>query len=253
MTRAETTASEARRAPPRRSARCLPSFSLETCVAGVTLLLRSRAAHSYDGRRVIPAVGAAAPVAAAGNRGVPGDEGRRAATSPGRPERHRHTSTRPSARIAVVALQILLTNDDGIDAPGIAVLRRAVEGLGDVTTIAPDRNTSAVARGITIHRALCARAARPSATAGTGSPATAPRPTACASRCSASSAPCPTSSSPASTPGATWAPTSRTPAPSAPPSRRRSAATRRSPSRWKSASRAGWTRPSRCSGRWSST
>ena len=53
-----------------------------------------------------------------------------------------------------MALQILLTNDDGIDAPGIAVLRRALDGLGDVTTIAPDRNTSAVARGITIHRAL---------------------------------------------------------------------------------------------------
>jgi 5'-nucleotidase len=53
-----------------------------------------------------------------------------------------------------VTLQILLTNDDGIDAPGIAVLRRALEGLGDVTTIAPDRNTSAVARGITVRRAL---------------------------------------------------------------------------------------------------
>jgi 5'-nucleotidase len=53
-----------------------------------------------------------------------------------------------------VALQILLTNDDGIDAPGIAVLRSALEGLGDVTTVAPDRNTSAVARGITVRRAL---------------------------------------------------------------------------------------------------
>jgi 5'-nucleotidase len=53
-----------------------------------------------------------------------------------------------------VTLQILLTNDDGIDAPGIAVLRRALEGLGDVTTIAPDGNTSAVARGITIGRPL---------------------------------------------------------------------------------------------------
>jgi 5'-nucleotidase len=53
-----------------------------------------------------------------------------------------------------VTLQILLTNDDGIDAPGIVVLRRALDGLGEVTTIAPDRNTSAVARGITIHRAL---------------------------------------------------------------------------------------------------
>ena len=53
-----------------------------------------------------------------------------------------------------MTLQILLTNDDGIDAPGIAVLRRALDGLGEVTTIAPDRNTSAVARGITIDRAL---------------------------------------------------------------------------------------------------
>jgi 5'-nucleotidase len=53
-----------------------------------------------------------------------------------------------------VTLQILLTNDDGIQAPGIAVLRHALEGLGDVTTIAPDCNTSAVARGITIHRPL---------------------------------------------------------------------------------------------------
>lgn len=53
-----------------------------------------------------------------------------------------------------MSLQILLTNDDGIDAHGIAVLRRALDGLGDVTTIAPDRNTSAVARGITIRRPL---------------------------------------------------------------------------------------------------
>jgi len=51
-------------------------------------------------------------------------------------------------------VQILLTNDDGIEAPGIAVLRRALEGLAEVTTIAPDRNTSAVARGITIDRPL---------------------------------------------------------------------------------------------------
>ncbi len=54
----------------------------------------------------------------------------------------------------LVTLQILLTNDDGIDAPGIAVLRRAVEGLGEVTTIAPDRDTSAVARSITVRGAL---------------------------------------------------------------------------------------------------
>jgi 5'-nucleotidase len=53
-----------------------------------------------------------------------------------------------------VTLQILLTNDDGIQAPGLAVLRAAVDGLGEITTIAPDHNASAVARGITIHRPL---------------------------------------------------------------------------------------------------
>ena len=53
-----------------------------------------------------------------------------------------------------VTLEILLTNDDGIHAPGIAVLRRALEGLGRVTTIAPDHNSSAVGRSITIDRAL---------------------------------------------------------------------------------------------------
>lgn len=49
---------------------------------------------------------------------------------------------------------ILLTNDDGIDSPGIAVLRHALEGLGTVTTIAPARNSSGVARSITIDRPL---------------------------------------------------------------------------------------------------
>jgi 5'-nucleotidase len=53
-----------------------------------------------------------------------------------------------------VTLQILLTNDDGILAPGIALLRAAVDGLGEITTLAPDHNASAVARAITIHRAL---------------------------------------------------------------------------------------------------
>ncbi len=53
-----------------------------------------------------------------------------------------------------MTVHILLTNDDGIQAHGISVLRRAVEGLGEVTTIAPDHNASAVARGITIDRPL---------------------------------------------------------------------------------------------------
>ena len=49
---------------------------------------------------------------------------------------------------------ILLTNDDGIASPGLATLRRALEPLGSVQTVAPRDNTSAVARSITIDRPL---------------------------------------------------------------------------------------------------
>lgn len=55
---------------------------------------------------------------------------------------------------AGVTLQLLLTNDDGIASPGIAALRRALDGLGEITTLAPAANCSAVARSITIDRAL---------------------------------------------------------------------------------------------------
>lgn len=41
---------------------------------------------------------------------------------------------------------ILLTNDDGIDAPGIATLREELTALGDVTVVAPDGNQSGVGR-----------------------------------------------------------------------------------------------------------
>jgi 5'-nucleotidase len=59
-----------------------------------------------------------------------------------------------------VTLQILLTNDDGLHAPGLAVLRAALDGLGELTVLAPDHNASAVARGITIRRPLHVRAER---------------------------------------------------------------------------------------------
>ncbi len=52
---------------------------------------------------------------------------------------------------------ILLTNDDGIDAPGLAALRRGLDPLGTVLTLAPDGNRSAIARSITIDRPLHAR------------------------------------------------------------------------------------------------
>ena len=46
-------------------------------------------------------------------------------------------------------MRIVLTNDDGIDAPGLLAARQALEKVGDVITVAPDRNRSGVGRSIT--------------------------------------------------------------------------------------------------------
>jgi 5'-nucleotidase len=51
-------------------------------------------------------------------------------------------------------MRIVLTNDDGIDAPGLLVARQALEKIGDVLTVAPDRNRSGVGRSITFGTAL---------------------------------------------------------------------------------------------------
>ena len=42
----------------------------------------------------------------------------------------------------------MLTNDDGIDATGLFEARKALEEVGEVLTVAPDRNRSGVGRGI---------------------------------------------------------------------------------------------------------
>ncbi len=52
---------------------------------------------------------------------------------------------------------ILVTNDDGFHAPGIKALAAALEALGDVAVVAPDREQSGVARMITLGRPLRAR------------------------------------------------------------------------------------------------
>jgi 5'-nucleotidase len=53
-------------------------------------------------------------------------------------------------------VRVLLTNDDGIAAPGLQSLRRALVALGglEVVTIAPDSNRSATARSITTRSPL---------------------------------------------------------------------------------------------------
>lgn len=51
-------------------------------------------------------------------------------------------------------MRIILTNDDGIEAPGILAMRQALEEIGEVVTVAPDRNRSGVGRSISIGRSL---------------------------------------------------------------------------------------------------
>lgn len=49
---------------------------------------------------------------------------------------------------------ILITNDDGIDSPGLIALKAALDSLGQVVVIAPDRNRTGAARSITMHSPL---------------------------------------------------------------------------------------------------
>jgi len=51
-------------------------------------------------------------------------------------------------------MRILVTNDDGIDSPGLFALKRALDPVGEVLVIAPDSNRSAIGRGITVRRPL---------------------------------------------------------------------------------------------------
>jgi 5'-nucleotidase len=51
-------------------------------------------------------------------------------------------------------MRILLTNDDGIRAPGIIALHKALEGLGELIVIAPETVQSATSHGITYTKPL---------------------------------------------------------------------------------------------------
>lgn len=54
-------------------------------------------------------------------------------------------------------MRILLTNDDGVYAPGLAAMERALRRLGDVFVVAPLREQSGVAHSITFLTPLQAR------------------------------------------------------------------------------------------------
>jgi len=46
---------------------------------------------------------------------------------------------------------ILITNDDGLTAPGIKALEHSLAAVGEVTVVAPDREMSATSQSITLH------------------------------------------------------------------------------------------------------
>jgi 5'-nucleotidase len=52
---------------------------------------------------------------------------------------------------------ILVTNDDGVHAPGLATLAGALAELGEVWVLAPEREQSACGHALTLHRPLSAR------------------------------------------------------------------------------------------------
>jgi 5'-nucleotidase len=55
---------------------------------------------------------------------------------------------------------ILVTNDDGVHAAGLAALAAAVADLGDVHVVAPEREQSACGHALTLHRPLRAERVR---------------------------------------------------------------------------------------------
>jgi 5'-nucleotidase len=54
-------------------------------------------------------------------------------------------------------MRILVTNDDGVGAPGLRALTRSLRGLGEVIVVAPDAEMSASAHSLTLGRPLRVR------------------------------------------------------------------------------------------------
>src|SRR3954470_17843560 len=62
-----------------------------------------------------------------------------------------------SRRVCFKKMEILLTNDDGIYAPGLAAMERALERLGKVNVVAPAVEQSGVGHSITFLSPLMAK------------------------------------------------------------------------------------------------
>lgn len=56
-------------------------------------------------------------------------------------------------------MRILLSNDDGYFAPGLAALHAELSGLGEITVVAPERDRSGASNSLTLDRPLSVRKA----------------------------------------------------------------------------------------------
>jgi 5'-nucleotidase len=65
---------------------------------------------------------------------------------------------------------ILVCNDDGIQADGIVALEKALERVGEIYTVAPDREQNAMSHALTLHRPLRAQEIAPHRLAVDGTP-----------------------------------------------------------------------------------
>jgi 5'-nucleotidase len=74
-------------------------------------------------------------------------------------------------------MKILISNDDGYQAPGIVALYEALKDVADVEVVAPEHNNSAKSNALTLHSPLYVHR-RPMAFA----MSTARRPTVCTLR-----------------------------------------------------------------------
>ncbi len=60
----------------------------------------------------------------------------------------------PVYKTQQVIMRILLSNDDGVHAPGIQTLAKALREFADVQVVAPDRNRSGASNSLTLESSL---------------------------------------------------------------------------------------------------
>ena len=51
-------------------------------------------------------------------------------------------------------MRVLVSNDDGVDAPGILMLARQLASIGDVVVVAPDRDRSGASNSLTLDQPI---------------------------------------------------------------------------------------------------